>query len=159
MKILSLIPDTDPRLHLMSPPVAEVTGDIVVLAQDMLTTMYAANGCGLAAPQVGHNIRLIVMDCSKDKSQPVVLINPIILRSEGRVEIEEGCLSFPNQHFLVKRAARVKIAGLDSSGKAIQATVNGIWAVCVQHEIDHLDGITFNLRGTVVEPTLQGQVA
>lgn len=147
---LALIPNTDPRLHQVCDPIGQINADIIILAHDMLKTMYAHHGCGLAAPQVGHNIRLVVMDCSGGRSQPAILINPTIGSMEYETESTEGCLSFPGLACQVKRHARVTINFLNERGEAMYATVNGLWAICVQHEIDHLDGITMDQRGKVV---------
>lgn len=135
----------DPRLKKPCDPVAEVTAEIANLAADMLETMYAAPGIGLAAPQVGAMKRVIVMDCIKDGApQPMALLNPeVIWSSEDLATYEEGCLSIPDQYAEVKRPASVKVRWLDLDGTAQERLFEGLWATCVQHEIDHLDGKLF----------------
>jgi peptide deformylase len=135
----------DPRLKKPCDPVAEVTAEIANLAADMLETMYAAPGIGLAAPQVGAMKRVIVMDCVKDGApQPMALLNPeVIWSSEDLATYEEGCLSIPDQYAEVKRPASVKVRWLDLDGTAQERLFEGLWATCVQHEIDHLDGKLF----------------
>jgi len=135
----------DPRLKKVCEPVAEITGDLRRLAEDMLETMYDAPGIGLAAPQVGVTKRLIVMDCIKEgPPEPIVLFNPeIIWSSEDVSTYEEGCLSIPEQYAEVKRAAEVQVRWIDQNGETQERQFAGIWATCVQHEIDHLDGKLF----------------
>ena len=149
---LDLIPSTDARLHLMCEPIIDITPEILDLANRMLATMYASNGCGLAAPQVGHNIRMIVMDCSENRKNPMVLINPQIILQEGAIEVTEGCLSFPGVNYRVKRSKWVSINALNHRGWKIASKLTGLWAICVQHEIDHLDGVTFDQCGTLIPP-------
>jgi peptide deformylase len=135
----------DPRLKKLCEPVGEITPELRQLAEDMLETMYDAPGIGLAAPQVGVTKRLIVMDCIKDgPPEPVVLFNPEILwSSEDLSTYEEGCLSIPEQYADVKRPASVKVRWRDQDGLEQERQFSGIWATCVQHEIDHLDGKLF----------------
>ena len=146
MKRPILIPP-DPRLKKLCTPVADLSDDLRALADDMLETMYAAPGIGLAAPQVGVMDRLIVMDCEKDESQPpkpMVMFNPeIIDTSEDLNVYEEGCLSIPDQYAEVTRPAEVRVRWLDRDGKVQEQDMDGLWATCVQHEIDHLDGKLF----------------
>jgi peptide deformylase len=137
----------DPRLKKPCEPIAAITPDIVALAQDMLQTMYDAPGIGLAAPQVGVMKRLIVMDCEKRTDappQPRVLINPAVLwASEELSTYEEGCLSIPEQYADVQRPSEVRVAWTDLDGTAQEQQFDGLWATCVQHEIDHLAGKLF----------------
>ena len=137
----------DPRLKKLCTPVADLSDDLRALADDMLETMYAAPGIGLAAPQVGVMDRLIVMDCEKDETQPpkpMVMFNPeIIDTSEDLNVYEEGCLSIPDQYAEVTRPAEVRVRWLDRGGKVQEQDMDGLWATCVQHEIDHLEGVVF----------------
>ncbi len=135
----------DPRLKKLCDPVTEITAELRVLAADMLETMYEAPGIGLAAPQVGVMKRLLVMDCIKDgPAEPMVLINPqVIWASEDQTVYEEGCLSIPDQYADVKRPAEVQVRWTDLDGQAQEQQFSGLWATCVQHEIDHLDGKLF----------------
>ncbi len=135
----------DPRLKKLCEAVGEITADLRQLAGDMLETMYDAPGIGLAAPQVGVMKRLIVMDCIKEGTpEPMVLINPaVVWSSEDQSVYEEGCLSIPDQYADVKRPAEVKVRWTDLEGAAQERQFAGIWATCVQHEIDHLDGKLF----------------
>jgi len=135
----------DPRLKKACEPVAEITDEVRRLAADMLETMYAAPGIGLAAPQVGVTRRVLVMDCIKDgPPEPMVLINPVtVWESEDVSTYEEGCLSIPEQYADVKRPASVTVRWTDLEGAAQERTFEGLWATCVQHEMDHLDGKLF----------------
>ncbi len=135
----------DPRLKKVCDPVSEITPDLRALAADMLETMYAAPGIGLAAPQVGVTKRLLVMDCAKDgPPEPLVLVNPsIVWASEDVSAYEEGCLSIPDQYAEVKRPAAVTARWTDLDGAPQERAFEGLWATCVQHEIDHLDGKLF----------------
>lgn len=137
----------DPRLKKVCDPVAEVTADLHRLADDMLETMYDAPGIGLAAPQVGVMRRLIVLDCVKDPAlppRPLVMFNPeIVWRSEDLSRYEEGCLSIPDQYAEVSRPAEVRVRWIAPDGSTQEEHFAGLWATCVQHEIDHLDGRLF----------------
>ncbi len=137
----------DPRLKKRCDPVAEVTSDLGALAEDMLQTMYDAPGVGLAAPQVGITRRLIVMDCVKDPealARPMVLFNPeITFASEDLNTYEEGCLSIPEHYGDVARPAEVRVRWMGLDGKMAEDQFSGLWATCVQHEIDHLEGKLF----------------
>lgn len=135
----------DPRLKKPCDPIAEVTAEISKLAADMLETMYEAPGIGLAAPQVGVMKRLIVMDCIKQGTpEPMALLNPeVIWSSEDQSTYEEGCLSIPDQYAEVKRPASVTVRWMDLTGAAHERQFEGLWATCVQHEIDHLNGKLF----------------
>ncbi len=135
----------DPRLKKVCDPVTEFTADLRRLADDMLETMYDAPGIGLAAPQIAVTKRMIVMDCIKEGTpEPMVLINPVISWSSEDVSTyEEGCLSIPEQYAEVNRPAEVRVTWLDVDGKAHEQQFSGLWATCVQHEIDHLNGKLF----------------
>lgn len=143
MALLPIIHYPDPRLHTRAKPVAQVDARIRQLAHDMAETMYAAPGVGLAATQVDVHERVITIDVSEDKSELLVLINPEILSQEGEQECEEGCLSVPGIYDVVKRAAKVRVRALDVNGKSFEFDADGLLAVCVQHEMDHLDGKVF----------------
>lgn len=147
MAKLDILIHPDPRLKKVCPPVPEVTPDIRRLADDMLTTMYEAPGIGLAAPQVGEMMRMLVMDCVKEEGaapRPMVLINPeVTWASEDRTIYEEGCLSIPDQYADVERPAEVKVQWTDVDGNMQEEAFDGLWATCVQHEIDHLNGKLF----------------
>ncbi len=140
---LNILEYPDPRLRLTARPIKEVRDTIRRLADDMLETMYAARGIGLAATQVGITKRLLVMDISEGPKEPLVLINPRILDHSGSVETDEGCLSVPGFYEPVRRAARIDIEYLDRNGELVRADWDGLRAVCAQHEIDHLDGKLF----------------
>ncbi len=135
----------DPRLKKACDPVTEITDEVHRLASDMLETMYAAPGIGLAAPQVGVMTRVLVMDCAKNSApEPMVLINPeTVWESEDVSTYEEGCLSIPEQYADVKRPAMVTVRWMGLDGAAQQQTFDGLWATCVQHEMDHLRGKLF----------------
>jgi peptide deformylase len=143
--IRSILIHPDPRLKKLCDPVTEVTAELRRLAADMLETMYDAPGIGLAAPQVGVNKRLLVMDCIKDgPAEPMALVNPqVVWASEDQTVYEEGCLSIPDQYADVKRPAEVQVRWTDLDGQAQERQFSGLWATCVQHEIDHLDGKLF----------------
>ena len=143
MAVLKIIEYPDPRLRIKALPVPAVTDEIRQLAADMLETMYAAPGVGLAATQVDQHIRLIVLDVSETRDQPHVLINPEILSREGVATGDEGCLSVPGVTEGVDRAARVRVRALDTQGKSIEFDAEGLLAVCIQHELDHLVGKLF----------------
>lgn len=143
MALLPILRYPDPRLHKKAAPVAHVDDAIRRLAADMAETMYAAPGIGLAATQVDRHIRLVVIDASEDKSQLLTLINPEILERSGECEGEEGCLSVPGIYETVKRSAQVKVRALGLDGAAFELEAEGLLAVCIQHEIDHLEGKVF----------------
>jgi peptide deformylase len=143
MALLPILRYPDPRLHTRAAPVAEVNESIRKLAADMAETMYEAPGIGLAATQVNVHQRVIVIDVSEDKSKLMVFVNPEILWREGECEGEEGCLSVPGIYETVKRSARVKVKALGLDGKPFELEAEGLLAVCVQHELDHLDGKVF----------------
>ena len=137
----------DPRLKQVCDPVADLSDDLRALADDMLETMYDAPGIGLAAPQVGVNARLLVMDCVKEEGEaprPLVMFNPeIVAVSDGTSVYEEGCLSIPDQYADVTRPAEVTVRWMDRDGAVREEDMAGLWATCVQHEVDHLDGRLF----------------
>lgn len=144
MAPLTILRYPDPRLHTVAQPVAQVDDAIRQLADEMLATMYAAEGVGLAATQVDRHVRLVVMDTSENRDQPIVLINPEITeRSEERVRGDEGCLSVPTIYDEVERHARVTVRALDRNGQPFEMAVEGLASVCVQHELDHLLGKVF----------------
>ncbi len=141
---LIIIPDT--KLRLISEPVKEITSEVRRLADDMLETMYDAPGVGLAAIQIGVQIRMVTMDVSKseDEHQPMVLINPeIVWASEEKRVYEEGCLSIPEYYEEVERPDRVRFRYMNLQGETIEQDADGLLATCVQHEIDHLNGVLF----------------
>ena len=137
----------DPRLKKTCDPVTDLTDELRALADDMLETMYDAPGIGLAAPQVGTLSRLIVLDCVKEEGaapRPLIMFNPeIVAVSDDLNTYEEGCLSIPEQFADVTRPAEVTVRWIDRDGNEVQEDMDGLWATCVQHEIDHLDGKLF----------------
>ncbi|NVK16544.1 MAG: peptide deformylase [Rhodobacteraceae bacterium] len=137
----------DPRLKKVCVSVPDLSDDLRILADDMLETMYAAPGIGLAAPQIGILQRLIVLDCVKEEDgdpRPLVMFNPEIISSSDETNVyEEGCLSIPDQYAEVTRPKVVEVEWMDRDGKAQRETFDGLWATCVQHEIDHLNGKLF----------------
>ena len=143
MAILDILRYPDPRLYTIAQPVEKVDDSIRRLVRDMAETMYAAPGIGLAATQVDVHKRVIVIDVSDARDQLVVLINPEIVWREGEKECEEGCLSVPGVYDIVKRAERVGVRALDADGRPFELAAEGMLAVCVQHEIDHLEGKVF----------------
>ena len=144
MARLSILRYPDPRLHTVARPVAAVDGRIRQLVDDMLETMYEAEGVGLAATQVDVHERVIVMDTSENHDRPVVLINPeIIARSDEMSLNEEGCLSVPATYDKVNRHARVTVRALDRDGNTFEMEAEGLTSICVQHEMDHLVGKVF----------------
>ncbi|MEQ1801489.1 MAG: peptide deformylase [Gammaproteobacteria bacterium] len=143
MAVLKILEYPDPRLRIKAKPVETVTDDIRQLAADMLETMYAAPGVGLAATQVDRHLRLVVIDISDTRDQPHVLINPEILSRAGTETGDEGCLSVPGVTEGVSRAAQVRVRALDTAGKPIEFEADGLLAVCIQHELDHLVGKLF----------------
>jgi peptide deformylase len=143
MAQLDILIYPDPRLHEISKPVAQVDDNIRALIDDMAETMYAAPGIGLAAPQVNHRKRIILVDISQNKDSLKVFINPQIIAREGSEKSEEGCLSVPDVYAPVSRAERVRVRALDRYGDPFELDADGLLAVCIQHEIDHLDGKVF----------------
>jgi peptide deformylase len=144
MSQLQILRYPDPRLYTVAKPVAEVTDEIRALADDMIRIMYESDGVGLAATQVDRHIRLIVMDTSETHDQPRVLINPeLVSGSDDWILGEEGCLSVPQVYEKVERHARVRVRALDRDGQPCEFDAEGLTAVCVQHEMDHLMGKVF----------------
>ncbi|GAD54192.1 peptide deformylase [Limimaricola cinnabarinus] len=147
MTLRPILIHPDPRLKTVADPVPAITDEIRRLADDMLETMYDAPGIGLAAPQIGQMNRLLVMDAAKEgeeTARPMVLVNPAVTwSSEARSVYEEGCLSIPEQFAEVERPAEVEVQWLGLDGKTHTERFDGLWATCVQHEIDHLDGRLF----------------
>lgn len=143
MALLPILHYPDPRLKKRAEPVTEVDESIRRLAADMAETMYAAPGIGLAATQVDVHKRVIVIDVTEDRSGLTVLINPEILEKDGECVSEEGCLSVPGIYDKVTRAERVRVRALNLQGEPVEFEAEGLLAVCIQHEIDHLDGKVF----------------
>jgi len=143
MALLPILRYPDLRLHKKASPVTRVDDHIRKLAADMAETMYAAPGVGLAATQVDVHKQVLVMDVSEDKSELLTLINPEILSREGECEGEEGCLSVPGIYEKVKRSQKIRVRALDLKGEPIEFDAEGLLAVCVQHEMDHLQGKVF----------------
>jgi peptide deformylase len=144
MARLSILRYPDPRLHNVAKPVAAVDDRIRRLVDDMTETMYAADGVGLAATQVDVHERVIVMDTSEQRDQPLVLINPEVVQASAEMAVnEEGCLSVPQIYDRVERHARVTVRALDRAGEPFELEAEGLAAVCVQHEMDHLLGKVF----------------
>ena len=146
MTILNILEFPDPKLRTIAKPVVQVTDQTRQLIDDMLETMYAAPGIGLAAPQIGVMKRVVVMDVSddKDKPEPLKLINPeIIWESEDTSIYQEGCLSIPDQYADVERPIEVGVRYLDENGEEQEIEADGLLSTCIQHEVDHLDGVLF----------------
>jgi len=143
----SILIHPDPRLKKLCAPVSDISDDVRSLAKDMLETMYAAPGIGLAAPQVGVMERVIVLDCVKAEDaapEPIVMVNPeVIGASDDLNTYDEGCLSIPDVYADVTRPEAVRVRWLDLDGELRERDMDGLWATCVQHEIDHLDGKLF----------------
>lgn len=171
MALLEILKYPDPRLKKKSLPVESVTPELRRLAEDMLETMYAAPGVGLAAPQVGRLVRLLVIDTrpmdeggrvdetrmtelEKAVSYPIVIFNPEIVHREGETTYEEGCLSVPGYTESVERAGLVRARGLDKDGKSLEIQTDGLLAICLQHEMDHLEGKLFIDRISFVKSSL-----
>lgn len=143
MAIRKIIYLPDPRLRLMTKKVEIFDDALQTLINDMFETMYSANGVGLAAPQIGINLRLSVVDVIGDKTDQLVLVNPEIIDSQGTVEYQEGCLSVPGAYDTVLRAETVTIRAQDRFGQPFEKTAEGLLGECFQHEIDHLNGKLF----------------
>ena len=143
MSRLDILHFPDPRLRRRAEPVNVVDDDVRRLIDDMLETMYDAPGIGLSAPQVNIAKRVVTIDLSKDRSAPLCLVNPEIRSVSGETETEEGCLSVPGVYEIVKRPERARICALDRDGRSREIEAEGALAVCIQHEIDHLDGRLF----------------
>ncbi len=143
MPILEILHFPDPRLRNQAKPVEEFDNKLREFADSMLQTMYHCSGVGLAATQVGVPWRLVVIDVSEERDQPLCLVNPEIIEREGEEESEEGCLSVPSVYEKVTRAERVRVKAQDKNGERIELEADGLLAVCIQHEVDHLDGKLF----------------
>jgi peptide deformylase len=143
MPLLEILKYPDPRLRTVALPVAEVNDETRQLISDLFETMYLAPGIGLAASQVDVHQRIVVMDISEDQSQPLCFINPEILELTGKARREEGCLSVPDVYETVERAEKIRVKALDRDGKEFELQADEILAVCIQHEMDHLDGKLF----------------
>ncbi|MEW7998041.1 MAG: peptide deformylase [Candidatus Thiodiazotropha endolucinida] len=143
MAILDILHFPDPRLRNKAKPVAQVDDSIRRLIDDMLETMYQAPGIGLAATQVNVAKRVVVIDLSEEKNQPLCLVNPEIIEKDGEEQMEEGCLSVPGVYEMVKRANLIRVRALGRDGAAFEMEAEGLLAVCIQHELDHLEGKLF----------------
>ncbi|MCW9047492.1 MAG: peptide deformylase [Gammaproteobacteria bacterium] len=143
MPLLEILKFPDDRLRTKAQPVETVTDEIKQLVDDMFETMYAAPGIGLAATQVNVHKRIVVIDVSPEKDEPLCLINPVITSKDGIETHEEGCLSVPGIYETVERAERIKFTALNREGKEFKMDVDDLLAICVQHELDHLEGKLF----------------
>lgn len=143
MALLNILHYPDPRLRQISKPVAALTPDILTLIKDMFETMYAAPGVGLAAPQVNIFQRVITIDISDTHTQPLYLINPEIIARKGSCRVDEGCLSVPGIFEPIERAQQIIFRTLDKNSQVREAKAEGLLAICIQHEIDHLEGKLF----------------
>jgi peptide deformylase len=143
MAKLPILEYPDPRLRIRAEPVTKVDSGIRQFVDDLLETMYAASGVGLAATQVDRHVRILTVDVSETRNEPYCLINPEIVESSGRAVGDEGCLSVPEYYDAVERAERIRVRALDRDGNPVEFEAEGLLAVCLQHEIDHLDGKLF----------------
>ncbi|ALT00130.1 peptide deformylase [Lacimicrobium alkaliphilum] len=143
MAKLEVLRFPDERLRTVAKPVKEINDQIRTLVEDMFETMREENGIGLAATQVNTHLRIVVMDVSEDQSNPLVFINPEITEKNGSTISEEGCLSVPNSYAKVERAEKVKVTALDTNGESFSMDADGLLAICIQHELDHLRGVLF----------------
>ena len=143
MALLSILRFPDPRLHTVAKPVKSIDARIKKLAADMAETMYAARGIGLAATQVDEHVRVIVIDATEDSSGLVTLINPEIIARDGEQIYEEGCLSVPGVYDNVTRSKTITVRSLGLDGKAFELKADELLSVCIQHELDHLNGVVF----------------
>jgi peptide deformylase len=143
MAKLDILHYPDPRLRTVAKAVENVDDEVRTLVDDMFETMYAAPGIGLAATQVNVHQQVIVIDISEEKDQPLCLINPMILKADGIEEYEEGCLSVPGVYDRVRRAETIEVRALDRDGNAFEMHADGLLAICIQHEMDHLKGKLF----------------
>jgi len=162
MALLEILEYPDPRLRTRAAPVERVDEQVRCLVEDMLETMYAAPGVGLAASQVNVHRRIIVVDVSEERDTPYVLINPTIEILGGEQESQEGCLSVPGFYEIVTRAEHIRVKALDRNGRGFNVEANGMLAVCIQHECDHLEGRLFvdylsNLKRQRIRKKLQKQ--
>jgi len=143
MTVLHVLHYPDERLRTVAKPVVTVNAEIQQLVTDMLDTMYDENGIGLAATQVDIHQRVVVIDISEDRNEPMVFINPEIVARSGETSYEEGCLSVPQNYAKVERAAEVTVKALDKNGHGFEINADGLLAICLQHELDHLEGKLF----------------
>jgi peptide deformylase len=143
MAQLSILEFPDPKLRTKASPVETVDDALRALIDDMIETMYAAPGIGLAATQVDYHKRLLVVDITSDRTDPHVLINPVIIEKDGTTVSEEGCLSVPGYYEEVERAEHIRVRYLDRDGNEVESEFDDLLGVCVQHEIDHLEGKLF----------------
>lgn len=143
MALLEILKFPDPRLRTVAKPVQEVNDAIRTLVDNMFETMYSTNGIGLAATQVNHHIRVIVIDISRDQTEPLVLINPEIKTHEGIQTYEEGCLSVPGFSEDIERFSAIIVTAIDRNGDSFELSCDQLLSVCIQHEIDHLNGKLF----------------
>ncbi len=143
MALLNILHFPDPRLRTVAKAVTEFDDELRLLVSNMFETMYEAPGIGLAATQVDRHIRLLVMDVSEGRNQPRCLINPEILEADGEEESDEGCLSVPGFYEKVRRAEHIKVRAYNENGEVTEFEADGIEAVCIQHEMDHLEGKLF----------------
>jgi len=143
MAILNVLRFPDPRLRTVAKPVGEVTPEVQQIVDDMLETMYDESGVGLAATQADIHLRIVVMDCSEENDTPIVMINPEIIATDGSMMNEEGCLSVPGTYASVERAEHVTVKALNRDGNEFTFEASELLAICVQHELDHLQGKLF----------------
>ncbi len=143
MPLLDILQFPDAALRKVATPVPDVDSRIDSLVADMLETMYEAPGIGLAATQIGIHERLVVIDVSEENDSPLVLINPEIINSDGEQEMQEGCLSIPGIYENIKRAGNIHISAINRQGEPFEMEADGLLSVCIQHEVDHLDGKLF----------------
>lgn len=143
MALLPVLSHPDDRLRKIAQPVAIIDDAITQIIEDMIETMYHEEGIGLAATQVDIHKQIIVIDLSEEKNEPIVIINPILLEKNGETGIEEGCLSVPETRSLIPRFETIKIQALNERGEKIEIETDGLLAICLQHEMDHLKGKLF----------------
>lgn len=143
MAILSIIKYPDPKLKLVATPVEVFDSALVTLCSDLLETMYKFDGIGMSATQVNVQQRVFVLDLSEKQNQPMCFVNPVITNRIGNINFEEGCISFPDIYAKIKRAAEITLQYQDIEGNQHSLHAEDLLAVCIQHELDHLDGITF----------------
>lgn len=143
MAQLEVLEFPDPRLRTVAEPVTAFDASLTDLVRDMLETMYAENGIGLAATQVDVHLRVLVMDTSEERNQPLVFVNPELLSAQGTQVYEEGCLSVPGVYASVERSERVRVRARHADGRSFETDLEGLQAVCLQHEMDHLAGKLF----------------
>lgn len=143
MAVMTILKYPDERLRTVAQPVEQVDDALRTTIDNMFETMYGSQGVGLAATQVNVHKRLFIADCSENQDEPLVFINPEIIQRDGIHENEEGCLSFPGVYAKVERASQIKVRALDRNGDTFERDADGLLAICIQHEIDHLNGKLF----------------